>query len=160
MTTTTNAKDLLREEIVRSTTLCCLISIDYVGTARRPPLREMVKNEIPNVLRSITRVENLGLELERELMLPYCSNPKELVEKVVEMVKRPDEAINALREYGHCDMVFGAMKYMRKLPQSDEDDIDDMTRDVAAILGCECEDKDADGVMEAYSNIHNNLIRL
>jgi hypothetical protein len=155
------SQEHLKEAIVRSTTLSCLLSIDYVNGAAHPPLEEMVANELPNVLRSITRVENLGLDLERELQMPFCKDPPTLVHQVVQTVTKRSEAIKAIDEYGHCDMVFGAMKYMRKPPQSDEANMDDMTRDIARILGCEsCEESAADGVIQAYTNVHTSLIRM
>jgi len=147
----------VRQAIVQATTLSCLLTIDYVNGAKHPPIKEMVCNELPNVLRSITRVERLGLELEHELMMPFCKDPKALVSRVVERITRHRDVVEALSEGGHCDMVYGAMKYLRKPPQSDEEDIDDMTEEVAAILGCDC---DPDRVIDAYTQIHTSLIRI
>lgn len=147
----------VKQAIVQSTTLACLLAIDYVNGSAHPPLKEMVCNELPNVLQTIMKVENLGLEIERELMMPFCDDPKALVSRVVNAVTRHADVVEALNEYGHCDLVFGAMKYMRKPPQSDEDDIDAMTEDIAAILGCAC---DPDRVIEAYTDVHTSLIRL
>lgn len=147
----------LKRAIVESVTLSCLLTIDYVNGAKHPPIEEMVRNELPGVLRAIMQVENLGLDIEREILLPICSDPKALVSRVVQAVTRHTDAIDALKTSGHCDLVFGAMKYMRRIPQSDEEDIDELTEEISKILGC---DGNPDAVIQAYTEVHTSLIKI
>lgn len=151
--------DNLEKHIVVSTALSCLISIDFVGGGTSmPSVHDMVSMELPHILQAIARSQPLGLELESQLQSFVIRDPAALVQTVVKTVTDEQKAIDALQEFGHKDMIYASVKYMRKQARADEGDVDDMCDAVADVLGIDISDQVRDCLLESYVSAHQDLI--
>lgn len=152
--------DTFRKAVAQSVALSILLVSDYVPRSKPPPVSELVERELPRVLATVMRVENLGLDLERHLTVAVCSNPQKLLADVCQALQNVPEAIRAIRDHGHHDMVFDALRYTRKQPTATVDSLEAVTKEVANCLGVEWDEKDVDRLGDQYDSIHYQIIKV
>jgi len=150
--------DTFRQAVVKSVALSCLLTMDFVPRSKPPPVEDMVKHELPRVLKTVTKRQVLG-PIERELA-DYTFDPASLLQRVTDVVKNFDKATEDVTEHGHKDMVYSALTYTRKPPTATCDRISKMTSDVANVLGVNIPNDFNDRVGEMYDTAHGMLIRV
>ena len=145
-------------DVVKSVALSCLLSMDFVPGAKPPPADEMVRHELPRVLRTVAQTQVLGpVELE---LGQYTANPVDLLRRVTERITDFPKASEAVITQGHLDTVFSAMMYMRKQPTATCNRIRRVTRDVAAALEVDVPDDFDERIGEMYDATHGMLLRV
>ena len=145
-------------DVVKSVALSCLLSMDFVPGAKPPPTAEMVRHELPRVLRTVAQTQVLGpVELE---LGNYTSDPVDLLKRVTERVTDFEKARDAVVAHGHHDTVFSAMMYMRKQPTATCNRIRRVTKDVAAALDVDVTDDFEERIGEIYDATHGMLMRV
>lgn len=151
---------LFQRAVVRSVTLSILLASDYVPKSTPPPVRELVSMELPRVLGTIMRQENLGLDIEPQLQAMFTPTPKELLRLVCGRVRDVKKATSLITERGHHDMVFDSLMYSRKPPTATEERIAETTQEVAECLGVAMDaDEQIERVGSQYEQIHYQIVR-
>lgn len=157
----TKTVDLFQKAVVRSVTLSLLLASDYVPDSTPPPIRELVSMELPRVLGTLMRQENLGLDIESQLQAMFTTTPKDLLQSVCGRLRDFEKATALITERGHHDMVFESLLYSRKPPTATEDRIAETTQYVAKILGVTIDpEEQIEYVGTQYEQIHYHIVKV
>lgn len=149
--------ETFRQAVVKSVTLSCLLTIDFVPGAKRPPVEEMVARELPKVLR-VAR-EHLG-PLALDIQAHIATDPADLLARATEAIIDHKAASNLIIEHGHEDFVFSALQYARKPPTATSRRIQRLTHEVAAALGVSVPKDFDDLVGDMYDLAHGMIIKV
>lgn len=149
--------ETFRRSVVKSVSLACLLTLDFVPGAKRPPVEEMVAFELPKVLRAAR--EHLG-PLAVEIQAHRAADPADLLARATAAIVDHAAASALIIEHGHEDFVFSAMQYMRKPPTATSRRIQKMTHKVAAVLDVPVPEDFDDLVGDMYDVAHGMLVKV